>query len=256
MNAGGSTFRSLFVLACFGTLVAGCGGGGRTTSDSEAAQANLNLGVAYIRQGRPDLAIDNLERALRIDSRLAPAHSALALAHDQLGNADEAEEHYERALALEPNNPSIANTYAVFLCRRNRWEDAEPHFRRAVSNPRYATPAAALTNAGNCARNAGDIERAEEYFREALTRDPVFADALAGLMELSYRNENYLQARAFLQRYLDVRPATPSVLLLCYNIERELNDRDAADDCARRLRSEFPQSPELAQLRQFERNAQ
>src|SRR5690606_17746228 len=256
MNAGGSTLRSLIVLACLGALVTGCGGGGRTTSDSEAAQANLNLGVAYLRQGRPDLAIENLERALRIDSRLAPAHNALALAHDQLGNADEAEDHHERPLDLEPTNPSIAYTYAVFLCRRNRWSDAEPYFRRAISHPRYATPAAALTNAGTCARNAGEVERAEEYFREALSRDPRFADALAGLMELSYRSENYLQARAFLQRYLDVRPATPSTLLLCYNIERELGDRNAADDCARRLRSEFPQSQELAQLRQSERNAQ
>lgn len=255
MKAGRSVSRSLLLLAGLCALVSGCAGGGRT-SNAEAAQANLNLGVAYLRQRRPDLAIENLERALRLDPRLAAAHNALAVAHDDLGNTDQAAEHYRRALALEPMNPSIANSYAVFLCRQNRWPEAEPYFRRAISNPTYATPAAALTNAGNCARNAGDLDRAEAYYREALGRDPSFADALAGMMELSYQRGNHLQARAFLQRYLDVRPPTPSVLLLCYNIERELNDRDAADDCARRLRSEFPQSAELALLRQFERDAQ
>jgi len=257
MNPGRPFARSLLVAAALCALLAGCAGSsGRTSSDADAAQANLNLGVAYLRQGRPDLAVDNLERALRLNPRLAAAHNALALAHDQLGNNDEAEEHYERAVRLEPSNPSIANTYAVFLCRRNRWTDAEPYFRRAIASPTYATPAAALTNAGNCARSAGDLERAEDYFREALTRDPAFPDALAGMMELAYQRGNYLQARAFLQRYLDARPATPSVLLLCYNIERQLEDRVAAERCAQRLRTDFPQSAELAQLRQIERNAQ
>jgi type IV pilus assembly protein PilF len=255
MNAVRTTSRSILLLVAFGTLAGCAGASGRSTSDSDAAQANLNLGVAYLRQGRPDLAIENLERALRLDSRLAPAHNALAVAYDQIGNADEAERHFERSLDLEPANPSLANSYAVFLCRRNRWDDAEPYFRRAIASPSYPTPAAALTNAGHCARDAGELDRAEAYFREALQRDSSYPDALAGLMEISYRAENYLQARAFMQRYIDARPPSPAVLLLCYNIERELDDRAAADRCAQRLRSEFPQSQELAQLRQFERDA-
>src|SRR5690606_3806656 len=147
----------------------------------------------------------------------------------------------------------IANSYAVFLCRRDRWSDAEPYFRRAISSPRYATPAAALTNAGNCARSAGDLDGAEDYFRQALSRDGAFPDALTGMMELAYSRENYLQARAFMQRYLDVRPASAGVLLHCYTIETRLEDRAAAERCAQRLHTEFPQSPEVAQLRQFER---
>ncbi|HEX6995023.1 MAG TPA: type IV pilus biogenesis/stability protein PilW [Gammaproteobacteria bacterium] len=253
----GSTSRTMLVLSVLGALLSGCAGvGGRASSDSAAAQANLNLGVAYLRQNRPDLAVDNLERAVRLDPRLAAAHNALAVAYDELGQSDEAERHYERAIRLEPANPNIANAYAVALCRRSRWEQAEPYFRRAISNPRYETPAEAATNAGHCARGVGDLERAEQYYREALGIDPANANALAAMMALSYERENYLQARAFLQRYLDVQPATPSVLLLCYNIERELEDRAAAERCARRLRTEFPQAEELAQLQPFERDAQ
>lgn len=256
MNAVRSISRSMLVLAALSALLAGCAGAsGRSSSSSEAAQANLNLGVAYLRQNRPDLAIENLERALRLEPRLGAAHNALALAHDQLGNTKEAEDHYERAIDLEPTNPIIANSYAVFLCRSNRWNDAEPYFRRAVANRNYTTPAAALTNAGNCARSAGQLDRAEEYYREALSRNPSYPDALSAMMEVAYRGENYLQARAFLQRYLDAAAPTPRVLLLCYNIERELGDRRAADECGQRLRRQFPESPELAQLRQLERDA-
>lgn len=254
MNAVETKWRPILVLAACAVL-AGCGSGsGRVVSDTEAAQANLNLGIGYLRQGRPDLAVETLERALQRDSRLAPAHSALALAHDQLGNAREAEQHHARAVRLAPSDPTIANSYAVFLCRRDRWQDAEAYFRRAASNPNYATPAAALANAGTCALSAGDAASAEAYLREALTRNPEYPDALAGLLELTYGQQSYLQARAFLQRYLDVRPATPSLLLMCFNIERELGNRDAAQNCAQRLRRDFPEAPELAQLRQIERD--
>lgn len=256
MIAGRPTLKTLLVLAGICALEACVSTGGPRVSDAEAAQANLNLGVAYLRQGRPDLAIENLERALDQDPRLAAAHSSIALAHDQLGNIEDAERHYRRATQLESADPEIANLYGVFLCRQSRWDEAEPYFRRAVNNPRYTTPAAALTNAGFCARGAGDVDRAEEYLRRALSLNPSFPDALAGLMELAYQREEYLPARAFMQRYLEVRPATASILLLCFNIERALEDRNAAERCARQLRDEFPQSAELAQLRQFERDGQ
>lgn len=226
----------------------------RPASAAQQAEANLNLGTAYLRQGRADLAIEKLERALEQDPRLATAHSTIALAYDQLGDFERAEQHYRRATQLDPADASAANSYAVFLCRRGRWSDAEPFFRRAANNPRYATPAVALTNAGVCAREAGASEAAEQNFRAALDRDPVFADALFNMIDLSYASGNYMQSRAFIQRYLDAHTANPGVLWLCFNVEQQLGDPDRARQCARRLRDEFPASPEFAQLRQIQTN--
>ena len=222
--------------------------GSAPPSDEAAAVANMNLGAGYLRQGRPDLAIERLTRALEQNPRLADAHSAIALAYEQQGLPEQAETHYRRATQLEPNNPAAANSYAAFLCRTNRWQEAEPLFRRAANNPVYNTPEAALTNAGMCARDAGDNAKAEEYFRAALAERPAFPDALRNMMQLSYQNENFLQTRAFVQRYLEAQPASPDVLLVCYNVEQRLNNRPAADRCAERLRSGFPTSPEFAQL--------
>lgn len=233
------------------TLVAlqACGGGNSTrTQGVDPAVANMNLGAGYLRQGRLDLAIERLQRALDQNPRLADAHSTIAIAYDQLGSAKEAEEHYRRATQLGPDNSAAANSYAVFLCRQNRWRDAEPYFRRAADNRTYTTPEVALTNAGVCARNGGDVEGAQAYFREALTRSPTFPDALTNMMDISYRTGNYMQARAFVQRYLDARPATASVLLMCFEVERELRNMEAADKCATQLRTEFQGTPELARL--------
>ena len=234
-------------------LLQGCvstAGSERVRPGEDAAVANMNLGAGYLRQGRYDLAIERLQRALKQDPRLAEAHTTIALAYDRIGSKEDAEQHYKRATQLEPNNAASANAYAVFLCRENRWTDAAPYFRRAAENPTYSTPEVAYTNAGVCARDAGEVDKAEENFRAALSRNPSFPDALAGMIELSYDQKKYLQARAFMQRYLDVQQPGAPLLWMCFNIEQELGNQAAAQRCAEQLRTRFPQSPEVAQLQE------
>jgi type IV pilus assembly protein PilF len=250
-------FRFAVLFAGVAALAA-CAGSGtvgdRALSGNDAAIANMNLGAGYLRQGNTTLAIERLQRALAQDPRLAQAHSTIALAYDQIGEFEQAEMHYLRATELEPRNGVTANFYAVFLCnRQQRWADAQPYFRRAADDSNYPTPEAALTNAGVCAREAGEPEAAMENFRAALARRPNFPDALLNMMELSYEQRNFMQARAFVQRYLAAQPATAPVLWMCFNVERELNDSAAAQRCASQLRSGFQGSAELAQLEEQQR---
>ena len=217
-------------------------------SDEEASLANLNLGAAYVREGRPDLAIEALERALSIDPQLSVAHSTIAIAYDQLSSFELAEEHYRRATELNRSDSGAANSYAVFLCRQGRWNDAEEYFIRAINDPRYPTPDIAMVNAGICARSSDDSGKADEYFRAALSKNSALPAALSGLMELAYDSGNFLRARAFMQRYLDSQPATSSVLWMCVQIERELDNPAAVQDCERRLVEQFPTSPEASRL--------
>lgn len=224
----------------------------RAASPQEAARANLALGIAYVREQSYDLAVEALTRALNINPRLADAHSTIAIAYDQLGDFERAEQHYRRATEIERGNAVAANSYAVFLCRAGRWSDAEPYFRRAVDNPAYPTPDIALTNAGICARSAGNEAAAEQYFREALTRNNTSASALAAMMDLSYAQGNVLRARAFMQRYLASQPPSAQVLALCVTIEEQLGNASEAEQCRQTLEQEFPGAPvpgaEAAQL--------
>ena len=177
---------------------AGSGGTNGRSSDEDAAVANMNLGAGYLRQGNVELAIERLRRALAQDPDLVLAHSTIAFAYDQVGSLEEAETHFRRATELDKEDGAAANAYAAFLCNRgNRWAEAEPYFRRAVQDLDYPTPEVAMTNAGFCARDAGDLAKAEENFRAALTRNPRYADALLNMVELSYQRADYLQTRAF-----------------------------------------------------------
>jgi type IV pilus assembly protein PilF len=224
-------------------------------NDADAAVANLNLGLGYLRQGRPELAIDIFNRALGFDPGLADAHSSIAVAYDQVGRSDEAEGHYRRAAELAPDNPGVANSYAVYLCRIDRWADAEPYFRQAAENPAYATPEAALSNAGVCALAAGEPDKAESYFREALGRNSVYPDALYHMADLAHEQGNFLQARAFMQRSLASVADSPEMLWLCIQIEGQLSSPTQAQACATRLKMQFPESVQASQLYELERDA-
>ena len=250
-----NTLRLAVISICAAVLAACAGSGGvsERASDADAAVANMNLGAGYLQQGNTTLAIERLQRALAQNPRLVLAHSTIAVAYDQIGKLEEAESHYLRATQLAPNDGGAANAYAVFLCRRNRYDDAAPYFRRAADDASYATPEVALANAGVCARDAGRADAAAENFRAALVRNPNYGEALLNMMELSYQQRNYLQARAFVQRYLAALMPTAPVLWLCFNVERELQDAAAADRCAAQLRSGFRGSNELAQLEEQQR---
>ena len=107
----------------------------------------------------------------------------------------------------------------------------------------------------NCARGANDLAKAEENYRAALVIDQSNTDAMAGMIELAVQNENYLQARAFIQRLFSTSQPTSYHLLVCYMVEQRLGDAAAADSCARQLRTGFPNSTEAIRLRELERNA-
>lgn len=236
--------------------LAACASSGPVTqraSNNDAAIANMNLGAGYLQQGNTTLAIDRLQRAVALDPRLVQAHSTLAVAYDQIGSLEDAETHYLRATQLAPSDGGAANAYAVFLCRQSRYADAAPFFRRAADDSSYATPEVALTNAGVCARDAGQAEAAAENFRAALVRNPNYGDALLNMLDLSYQQRNFLQARAFVQRYLAALPPTAPVLWTCFNVERELQNAEAADRCAAQLRNGFRGSSELQQLEELQR---
>lgn len=217
-------------------------------STEDAARYNTQLGVAYMRQGRRELALEKLERALAADSRYAPAHSATALLYEQIGDEELAKHHYERAIRYGDDDPSIQNNYGAYLCRLGEYEEAVSYLVQAAENARYETPAAAYTNAGVCARKGGELEAAGRYLRRALEVAPRYEAALLQLANISAEQGEHLAARAFIQRLEEIGPLTAEVLALAVRVERSLGDEEAAQRYARRLRRDHPDAPQTRDL--------
>ncbi len=210
----------------------------------EAARINTDLGLNYARAGEYDLALDKLQRAIEQNPNLALAHNGIAYVYAQRKDPSRADEHYKRALRLNPGDPATRNNYAVFLCGEKRVAEAEKLFLQAAATPRYEAPENAYVNAGVCARRNGDLVKADTYFRKALELKPQSAEALRQMASLCLERKDYLRARAFLQRYEKVGPATSATLWIGARTESGLGDEQAAARYTERLQNEFPESEE------------
>lgn len=216
----------------------------------EAAELNMQLGVAYLRQGDWQSARIKLEKSVAQDPDSAVAHRALGFVYQKLGDIPGAERHYRRSIALAPKDPDALNNLAVFLCRDDDGRDAALDlFDRALSIPlstAFSNKAMLYTNAGVCMKGL-DLARSEDYLREALAADPQFADALLQIADVTFQRGNGLQSRAFLQRHFDVAALSPSALWLGVRIESALGDFRASDAFGNQLRMTFPESIETRQ---------
>jgi type IV pilus assembly protein PilF len=217
-------------------------------NDEDAAELNYQLGARYYQQGSYGLARDRLLLVTEIDPQMAVAHTTLALTYEALENPRLARESYEKAVRVAPRDFFVQNTYAVFLCRQKDFEQAEKYFEKAASHPENDDAEVTLTNAGVCMAQKPDLVAAERFLRMALERKPNYGEALLQLCLLKYQNEDYMSARAFLQRYMSSNIPTAGILYLASRIEDLLGNDRGRTEFEDQLIREFPTSPEARKV--------
>ena len=215
---------------------------------NEVALTNLNLGIAYLKEGDYNKALEKLKKSLIADSSYAPTYNVLGLLYQQLGDDNKAEENFKRALTINNVDSSTLNNYGNFLCKLGRLSEAEDAFLKAAKNPLYDDPEIAITNAGQCLYQNKKTESAEKYYRQALQLNPRIPQALIKMSEINFDNKKFLSARAYLQRYQEISPHNAKTLLLGIKIENELGDQDTASSYELLLKNSFPDSGEFAEL--------
>ena len=82
-----------------------------STQTNEVARANLDLGIAYIREGQFEKALMKLEKAREADPGYPPTYNVLGLLNQQLGDYEDAEQNFKKALSLDNNNSETLNNY-------------------------------------------------------------------------------------------------------------------------------------------------
>jgi type IV pilus assembly protein PilF len=198
----------------------------------EAGKINARLAMEYLKREQLQVAREKVDKALLQNPKDVNVQLSAGLVYERLRDKKRAEKHFRQALKADVDSPEAQNALGAFLCRNGKHDKGEAMFLKAAQNQLYRTPVVAYTNAGVCARSAGDLDRAERYLRQAL---------------------NYLQARAFIERFLAVSPVTADVLLLGHKIELALKDTKAAAVFSDRLRKEYPDSEQVRTLDNMER---
>jgi type IV pilus assembly protein PilF len=246
--------EALLAIIAVGSLLSGCVTTTQTTSaeteadEENAAALNYQLGAQYLRNGNYERARDRLLLSIELDPKNAVAHYTLALVYENLDSQRLATESYENAIRIAPRDYNVQNAYAVFLCKQRDFEAASKHFDRAIKVPENDRSYITMTNAGVCMMQKPDADLAEQYFRQALQRRGDYGEALIQMSVLKYTTEDYMSARAFLQRFLGTNAPSASVLLLGVRIEEQLGDERARTDFSNQILREFPESPEARSI--------
>ena len=209
---------------------------------------NVQLGIGYLKEGNLKLAKTKLDRALEQNPKLSTAHWSYALLEMRLGNDNKAEDRFRKAIALDSDDSMAHNNYGLFLCNKERVDEALEQFRLAVKNRMYNEPESAYTNAGICALKIPDEDLAETEFREALKVNPQYSPALYQMTKLTFSQGNFLQARAFVQRYEEVAAHTSGSLWLAFQIAHHRGHLAQAERYAKHLKRQYPESRETTRL--------
>src|SRR5450432_2760629 len=101
----------------------------------DAARVRVELGQRYMEQGKLELALENLQKALEYDANYVDAHTVIAVLYARLGKDKDAGEHYARAAELAPKSGAANNNYGQFLCASGRLAEAQKYFARAMDDP-------------------------------------------------------------------------------------------------------------------------
>lgn len=211
-------------------------------SSRKAAETNTSLGRSYMDRGQYEIALEKLKKAVAFDRTYAPAHTLLGVLYETIGETERAGKEYKLALQYDPENGSVNNNYGAYLCSIGKGKDADKYFTAAIKDPFYPTPAIALANAGSCALSRGDLDKAETFLRQSLEFDNQLGAALLSMADISYRQGEFLNARAFLQRYQALGVMNAESLFLGYQIETELGDKKSADKYRLELLKRYPDS--------------
>jgi len=236
-------------------VLSGCGLVGKRDSqtlgpDAPESAADIYVALAgeYYARGQMEVAQQRANQALNEDSNNAKAHMISALIDQRLGETAKAEEAFKRAIELAPKDGDIRNAAGTFYCTQKRFPEAEAQFKDAVAIPLYTTPWVALTNAGMCAKSAGDSAKAKAYLRQALAANPNFGPAVLESVGLELAQGDGRSASALLAQYFKTSPPTPQALALGVRVERDLGNKKAAASYATILKQRYPNSPEAKSL--------
>jgi tetratricopeptide (TPR) repeat protein len=214
-------------------------GHGRT----EVVVANYHL-----RRGEYDESARWLRKAVSVNPRNANAYNLLAGIHIERNDYDLAREAYARAVSLRPDKIEFHNNYAFLLMQMKRYEDVLPELRwlvdrapgkvlywRSLKEALLATQrndelaavnerllelyddqlarrpddAALYIDSGVVLGDLNRIDEALDRFEHALEIDPGSAAALFNTATALSRAGRNGEARAYLERFLQLHPDHP-----------------------------------------------
>lgn len=225
-----------------------------TPEDKKSVETNtadiyFQLGVRYLNLNKLEVAKENLQRAIELDSKNAPALNALAFLNEKLGKIDEARTYYQSAISLTPEDLSVKNNYGRFLCEQGEAQKGMALLTEATNDRLNERPWLAMTNLGRCYMQLAQYQEAQTYFEQALQLNQSYAPALLEMQKVNYQQGNFTAAKVYLNRYAQIAEPTPESLFIAAQIEGASGNAAMAKHYQTLLLTKFPLSVEAKRFK-------
>ncbi|MBL4712560.1 MAG: type IV pilus biogenesis/stability protein PilW [Gammaproteobacteria bacterium] len=210
----------------------------------DASELNTQLAVGYIKTQKYKPAKDKLDKAITQNPENYSAYKTLAYLYALLGLPEDAEDSYQEALDIKPDDPDLSNSYGAFLCSIGKYDEAQRYLKIAYDNPFYEVRYLAQSNAGSCFIKQNKYKQAEALLRKSLRTESKLTGSLISMAEIGIKTDRFLMARAYIQRYHSIKPASAESLWLQIQAEKSLGAKTHYMKYARQLINDFPDSDE------------
>ena len=159
-------------------------------------------GVSSIEQGKPEIALIPLQKAIKAAPNFTQAHEDLATAWFLLNDLEKSETCLKKALNLNPKSFSAWKTLGDLLSDQGKEEEANKAYEKAISTDKKYVD---LKEAMILLRK-GSAEEAEKIYRQILKNDPKNVDALRLLALLAANNGATDQGILMLRKCTKIAP--------------------------------------------------
>ncbi len=174
------TLAGALVVICLLAGMAGSAERGKSKEDEEAAAKLYNSGYLLTLLGRPDEAISLFEKSLAI-MPTAEAYTYLGWTYAQMGDYKRAIDEAQKAIKIDPDFGNPYNDIGVYLIEQGKEDEAIPYLEKAMRAKRYCCYQFPHFNLGRIYLNKKIYDKARQAFKQSLEIDPDYLPAREGL---------------------------------------------------------------------------
>ncbi|ABM03002.1 type IV pilus biogenesis/stability protein PilW [Psychromonas ingrahamii 37] len=184
------------------TTTKNTGAGQKMALDPEgASRIRVKLALVYLENKQMQQAKENLEKALEYQPKDATVYRVFAYYYQAVKENEKAEQMYKKSLSLDPKNSDTYNNYGTFLCQQKRYAEADKAFLTALEQLSYSNVADTYENAGLCAEEIKNLEKALFYYQSSLAHNPNKLYLNLVLTKINITKQNYTEAQLNLSNY-------------------------------------------------------
>ncbi len=196
---------------------------------TQSAKDHFDKAVAYMKERKFDLALNELNLVIQINPRFAPAYGLRGNLRFVKQEFDLALDDYNKIIELAPNIPGIHQIYnnrGVIMALKGDIPAAIRDFDRAIAiKPDYAE---AYSSRGFQKQDAGNLNEALADFNKAISLNPATSGAYEGRGIIRTYGGDLIGALADFNKSIELNPSNIAAYADRASLEFKKGDLDAA----------------------------